>query len=76
MDDTAANLKLLVSMLSSRGYRVRAAGSGPLALRSILVYMIKQNPKDYQRFRDGMKETTATLFVRFSAFLENGVFSY
>lgn len=42
----------------------------------LALYMIKQNPKDYQRFRDGMKETTATLFVRFYAFLENGVFSY
>jgi len=37
VDDTAANLKFLVNMLSSRGYQVRAAGSGPLALRSIAV---------------------------------------
>ena len=42
----------------------------------LALYMLKQDPQDYQRFRDGMKETKATLFIRFSAFLENGVFSY
>ena len=37
VDDTPANLKLLVDMLTNSGYQVRAAGSGPLALRSIAV---------------------------------------
>ncbi|MBN2051204.1 MAG: response regulator [Spirochaetales bacterium] len=37
VDDTPANLKLLVDMLGHAGYQIRAAGSGPLALRSIAV---------------------------------------
>lgn len=41
----------------------------------LALYMIKQNPQDYQSFRGGMKETTATLFIRFFALLEDGVFS-
>jgi sigma-B regulation protein RsbU (phosphoserine phosphatase) len=34
VDDTPANLSLLSQMLSSQGYRVRAANSGPRALES------------------------------------------
>lgn len=34
VDDTPANLDLLLSMLSERGYRIRPAPSGELALRS------------------------------------------
>jgi len=35
VDDTPANLKLLVSLLSSNGYNVRPASSGEIALRSV-----------------------------------------
>lgn len=35
VDDTPANLKLLTSILNAKGYMVRAAPSGELALRSI-----------------------------------------
>lgn len=37
VDDTAANLKLLTSLLAAQGYRVRPASSGELALRSVAV---------------------------------------
>jgi len=37
VDDTPANLKLLVSLLSSHGYKVRPALSGEIALRSVEV---------------------------------------
>lgn len=35
VDDTAANLKLLASLLSAHGYKVRPASSGSIALRSV-----------------------------------------
>ena len=35
VDDTPANLKLLSSMLSANGYKVRPASSGAIALRSV-----------------------------------------
>ncbi|WP_300453003.1 response regulator [Accumulibacter sp.] len=35
VDDTPANLKLLASLLSEQGYRIRPASSGALALRSV-----------------------------------------
>ena len=35
VDDTVANLKLLVNILSEAGYQVRPAGDGELALRSV-----------------------------------------
>jgi len=37
VDDTPANLKLLVSLLGSNGYKVRPALSGEIALRSVEV---------------------------------------
>ncbi|MFO1424846.1 MAG: response regulator [Candidatus Competibacteraceae bacterium] len=35
VDDTSANLRLLANLLAERGYRVRPASSGALALRSV-----------------------------------------
>ena len=35
VDDNPNNLRILVGMLSDRGYKVRPASSGPLALRSV-----------------------------------------
>ena len=35
VDDTPANLKLLTSLLSAHGYKVRPASSGSIALRSV-----------------------------------------
>ncbi|PTX99067.1 hybrid sensor histidine kinase/response regulator [Opitutus sp. ER46] len=37
VDDTAANLHLLASMLKARGYRVRPVSSGEMALRAVEV---------------------------------------
>lgn len=37
VDDTPANLKLLTTLLSSSGYKVRPASSGTIALRSVEV---------------------------------------
>lgn len=37
VDDTPANLKLITEILASRGYRVRAAPSGRLALKTVAV---------------------------------------
>jgi PAS domain S-box-containing protein len=36
VDDTSANLRLLSALLADHGYRVRAASSGPMALRSAM----------------------------------------
>jgi len=35
VDDTPHNVKLLVDLLSAKGYQVKSATSGPDALRSI-----------------------------------------
>lgn len=37
VDDTPANLKLITEILAGRGYRVRAASSGRLALKTVAV---------------------------------------
>jgi len=37
VDDTPANLKLMTEILASRGYRVRAASSGRLALKTVAI---------------------------------------
>jgi signal transduction histidine kinase len=37
VDDTPANLKLITDLLASHGYRVRAASSGRLALKTVAV---------------------------------------
>ena len=53
VDDTPANLTLLVGMLKEQGYRVRPVPSGPLALQAAAAEPPDLILSGHQHARDG-----------------------